>query len=46
MKLALSLAAAWAAFDLLAGKAILGVILPIDAQIWQQILHTVAAASR
>ena len=45
MKLALSIAAAWAAFDLLAGKALLGIILPIDAQIWQQIVRTVAAAS-
>ena len=46
MKLVLSIAAAWAVFDVLAGKAILGVILPIDAEIWNQIAHTVVAASR
>jgi hypothetical protein len=46
MKLAFSIAAAWAIFDLLVGKAILNVIAPIDAELWQQIAHTVAAATR
>jgi hypothetical protein len=45
MKLAFSMAAAWAIFDFFAGKAILGVIIPIDAE-WQQIVHTVAFATR
>jgi hypothetical protein len=45
MKLAFSIAAAWAIFDFLAGKAILGVIAPIDAELWQQIAHTVAIAT-
>lgn len=46
MKLAFSIAAAWAIFDFLAGKAILGVIAPIDAELWQQIAHTVSVATR
>ncbi|HEY7976873.1 MAG TPA: hypothetical protein VID67_01665, partial [Rhizomicrobium sp.] len=46
MKLAFSIAAAWALFDFLAGKAILGVIAPIDADLWQQIAHTVSVATR
>ena len=46
MKLAFSIAAAWAIFDFFAGKAILGVIAPIDAELWQQIAHAVSAATR
>ena len=46
MKLAFFIAAAWALFDFVAGKAILGVIAPIDAELWQQIAHTVAIATR
>jgi hypothetical protein len=45
MKLALAIAAAWAALDLVAGRAILGVIVPIDAELWHQIAHTVAVAT-
>jgi hypothetical protein len=45
MKLAFSIVAAWAIFDFFAGKVILGVIAPIDADLWQQIAHTVAAAT-
>lgn len=46
MKLAFSIAAAWALFDFLAGKAILGVIVPIDAELWQQVAHAVSVAAR
>ena len=46
MKLAFSIAAAWAIFDFLAGKAILSVFAPIDQQLWEQIAHTVAVATR
>ena len=46
MKIAFSIAAAWALLDLVVGKAILNVILPIDAQIWSQIAHAVTAAMR
>jgi hypothetical protein len=46
MKLAFSIAAAWMIFDFVAGKAILSVIAPIDAELWQQIVHTDAVATR
>lgn len=46
MKLAFSITAAWAIFDFVAGKAILGIIVPIDAELWQQIAHAVSVATR
>jgi hypothetical protein len=45
MKLAFSITAAWTIFDFLAGKAILSVIAPIDAELWQQVVHTVTVAT-
>lgn len=42
MKLAFAIAAAWTVLDLVAGKVILSVIVPIDQAIWQTIAHAFA----
>ena len=39
MKLVFAIAAAWTVFDLVAGKVILGVIAPVDLEIWHAIVQ-------
>lgn len=46
MRLALSIALAWGLIDFFCAKVVVGVIAPIDQQLWDQIAHAVSVATR